>query len=202
MLSAWPLSTPSYTGSRQYKILLYAFLLGIGNGTIGVINTHIIGLPLFMDTIGTLISTAVFGLWPGIVTAVTTHMLSELLRGITGADFTLPWIICSSSSVITLAILIRHNMFETFFHAVIATILITLVNSITGAFVAIVFFSGVTIHPVDYITTAFLSVGQSFFTSAFWARIPINLIDKGIAVFITFGLCYYLRIKRREEEEF
>ncbi|MCF7949329.1 MAG: hypothetical protein K9M94_12145 [Spirochaetia bacterium] len=202
MLTAWPLSKSAYTGFRQYKILLYALLLGIGDGAVGVINTHIIGFPLFMDTIGTLISTAAFGFWPGIVSAVTTHSFTELLRGLTGADFTLPWIICSSASVITLAVLIRYKLFENFFHAVLATILITLVNSISGAFVATFFYSGITIHPVDYITTAFLSVGHSFFTSAFWARIPINMIDKGIAVFITFGLFYYLRTKRREKEEF
>ncbi len=202
MLTAWPLSIPAYTGFRKYKILLYALLLGIGDAAIGVINTHIIGLPLFMDTIGTLISTAVFGLWPGIVSAITTHLFTELLRGITEANFSLPWILCSSSSVITLALLIRYRLFENFFHAVLATILITLVNSISGAFVATFFFSGITIHPVDYITTAFLSVGHSFFTSAFWARIPINMIDKGIAVFITFGIFYYLRVKRSEKEEF
>jgi energy-coupling factor transport system substrate-specific component len=96
--------------------------------------------------------------------------------------------ICSLSSVITLALMIRFDLFKTFIHAVLATILITFVNSITGALVANFFFSGITVHPVDYIMTAFLSVGQSFLSASFWARLPINLIDKGIAVFIVFGI--------------
>ena len=163
----------------------------------GIINAHVLELPLFLDTIGTLLSTALWGFWPGAVTAVSTHLLQESLRGITGANLNLPWMICSLSSVITLALMIRFDLFKTFIHAVMATILITLANSISGALVATLFFSGITIHPVDYIMTAFLSVGQSFFSASFWARLPINLIDKGIAVFIVFGITELMRIKKK-----
>ncbi|HKK64840.1 MAG TPA: hypothetical protein VJ967_03220 [Clostridia bacterium] len=197
MIPAWPHSKPAYTGRQQYKILFYAVLLGIANGTMGIINAHVLELPLFLDTIGTLLSTALWGFWPGAVTAVSTHLLQESLRGITGANLNLPWMICSLSSVITLALMIRFDLFKTFIHAVMATILITLANSISGALVATLFFSGITIHPVDYIMTAFLSVGQSFFSASFWARLPINLIDKGIAVFIVFGITELMRIKKK-----
>ena len=201
MLTAWPLAKPAYTGLQQYKILFYAVLLGVANGLTGILNSHVLEFPLFMDTIGTLLSTALWGFWPGAVTAAATHLLMEALRGITGANFNLPWVICSFSSVITLSLMIRFNLFNTFIHAVLATILVTFANSITGAVVATLFFSGITIHPVDYIMTAFISVGQSFLSAAFWARLPVNLIDKGIAVFITFGISYYLRTQSDSEEE-
>jgi len=106
--------------------------------------------------------------------------------------------ICSLSSVVVLSLLIRFDLFKTFIHALLATFLITFANSITGALVATMFFSGITIHPVDYIMTAFLSVGQSFLSASFWARLPINLIDKGIAVFIVFGITELMRIKKKE----
>lgn len=201
MIPAWPLAKPAYTGLRQFKILIFAVFLAVANGVIGTINSHVLEFPLFMDTIGTLLSTALWGFWPGAVTAAATHLLLEALRGITGAYFNLPWMICSLSSVITLSLLIRFDLFKTFIHAVLATILITFANSITGAAVAVMFFSGITIHPVDYIVTAFISVGQSFLSAAFWARLPVNLIDKGIAVFITFGLTYYLSPQSKSEEE-
>lgn len=201
MIPAWPRSKPAYTGLQQLKILFFAVLLGIANGTMGIISAHVLEFPLFLDTIGTLLSTALWGFWPGAVTAVSTHVLMEFLRGLTGANTNLPWMICSLSSVITLALMIRFDLFKTFIHAVLATILITFANSITGALVATLFFSGITIHPVDYIMTAFLSVGQSFLSAAFWARLPVNLIDKGIAVFIVFGLTYLMRLKRGSSEE-
>ena len=97
--------------------------------------------------------------------------------------------------------MIRFDLFKTFIHAVLATVLITFANSLTGAFVATLFFSGITVHPVDYIMTAFLSVGQSFLSASFWARLPVNLIDKGIAVFIVFGITYLMRTKRSNPEE-
>src|SRR6056297_3987890 len=201
MIPAWPYSRPAYTGLQQYKFLFYAVLLGIANGTMGIMNAHVLEFPLFLDTIGTLLSTALWGFWPGAVTAVSTHLLQESLRGITGANLNLPWMICSLSSVITLALMIRFDLFKTFIHAVMATILITFTNSISGALVATLFFSGITIHPVDYIMTAFLSVGQSFLSASFWARLPINLIDKGIAVFIAFGITYLMRSGHSNSEE-
>lgn len=201
MIPAWPLSKPAYTGLQQFKILFYAVLLGIANGLMGIINAHVLELPLFLDTIGTLLSTALWGFWPGAVTAVSTHLLQESLRVFTGANFNLPWMICSLSSVITLSLLIRFDLFKTFIHAVLATILITFANSITGAIVATLFFSGITIHPVDYIMTAFVSVGQSFLSASFWARLPVNLIDKGIAVFIVFGSTYLIRMKSENEAD-
>jgi energy-coupling factor transport system substrate-specific component len=83
----------------------------------------------------------------------------------------------------------------------VAAVCIALINSITGAIVAVLFFSGLTVHPVDYIVTAFLSLGQSFVSAAFWARIPINLIDKGIAVFVTFWLKILWDRRRGKGEE-
>ncbi|MFO7731921.1 MAG: hypothetical protein R6V86_14280 [Spirochaetia bacterium] len=201
MIPAWPHSKPAYTGLQQLKILFFALLLGIANGTMGIISAHVLEFPLFMDTIGTLLSTALWGFWPGAVTAVSTHVLMELLRGLTGANINLPWMICSLSSVIVMALMIRFDLFHTFIHAVLATFLITFANSITGALVATLFFSGITVHPVDYIMTAFLSVGQSFLSASFWARLPVNLIDKGIAVFIVFGITYLMRSRRINSEE-
>src|SRR6056297_3232631 len=110
MIPAWPYSKPAYSGLQQYKILFFALLLGVANGTMGIINAHVLEFPLFFDTIGTLLSTALWGFWPGAVSAVSTHLLQEALRGVTGALLNFPWMICSLSSVITLSLLIRFNL--------------------------------------------------------------------------------------------
>ncbi len=201
MIPAWPLRIRAYSGFQQLRILLYAVFLGVANAAVGIVSSHVLDIPLFMDTIGTLVSTALLGFWPGAVTAFTTHAVMEAMRGVTGANFNLPWVICSLSSVLTLALLIRFGLFESILHAVVVAICIALINSITGAIVAVLFFSGLTVHPVDYIVTAFLSLGQSFLSASFWARIPINLIDKGIAVFITFWLKILWDRRRDEREE-
>ena len=71
---------------------------------------------------------------------------------------------------------------------------VALVTSLIGAFAAVFFFfSEVTVHPVDYIATSFLSWRWTIFSTAFWGRVPVNLIDKGIAVFATFGVYQYVR---------
>ena len=140
-------------------------------------NIAWLGLPLFLDMIGTLFITVFFGLLPGIITGILTHI------GVTSYTFTH----VSICSALLLWFLIRKRQFTTLIHAVLATIYITFLNAIFGALTAAIIYKGFTYHPIDNLVTSFLSIGQSMVSSAFWARIPINLIDKGIAVFISFG---------------
>ncbi len=144
--------------------------------------------PLFLDMIGTLFITVFFGLVPGIITGILTNI------GAISYQFTH----VSVCSALLLWFLIRKRQFNTLIHAVLATIYITFLNAILGALTAALLYKGFTYHPIDNLVTGFLSIGQSLLTSAFWARIPVNLIDKGIAVFISFGAMKLYMYKRRQ----
>jgi len=180
--------------------VLFALLLGLFNSASAYVNVYILKLPLFMDTIGTLISTVFLDLIPGLLTAAATHLIPEL-TGWYGNM--LPWMLCSMVSAVVIWGLCERHHFHTVIHGLFATVFITFANAITGAVIAVFFYSGMTDHPVDYLVTSFLSIGQNLISAAFWSRLPINLIDKGIAVYITLGLlswCRY-RIKSREGNE-
>ena len=49
---------------------------------------------------------------------------------------------------------------------------------------------------MDYITKVLIMTGQSIFSSAFIARIFVNLVDKGIAVLIAYLI--YTNVKKKE----
>ena len=172
-----------------------SLMLGVFNAFLGHANSFIFHLPLFLDTIGTLISTALFGLAAGIATAVVTHITPDLFSFMAGGY--LPWVFCSIASALTLWLFLRNNRFSNMLHLISVTLAVTLANAFTGAVVAVFFYSGMTNHPVDFLMTGFVSIGQSLFSAAFWARIPVNFIDKGIAVLVTFVL--YRFCNRRGE---
>ncbi len=167
-------------------VVVLSIILGTLNSFLGHANSFIFHLPLFLDTIGTLISTALFGLAAGLLTAGVTHITPDLFSFMAGGY--LPWVFCSAASAVSLWIFIRSHRFSNLLHVSLVTITVTLANAFTGAIVAVFFFSGMTNHPVDFLMTGFVSIGQSLFSAAFWARIPANFIDKGIAVLITFGI--------------
>lgn len=184
-------------------VVLASVLLGILNSVIGNFNSYVLHLPLFLDTIGTLVSTALFGLVPGLITAVVTHITPTIVTLWETGNF-FPFVICSMASALTLWIFMKHGKFDNLLHAILVSVVVTLANAVTGSAVAVFFFSGITNHPVDYMMTGFLSIGQNLLSAAFWARIPVNLIDKGIAVFIAFGVykwCLYRKRRSTSEED-
>lgn len=180
---------------RKHPVLITAMVLFAGLLQTGlvIINYEVLRTPLFLDTIATLISTAAFGMTAGSLTAVVTHLLLEINSGFSG-DF-LPWVIVNISSAAVLGILVKKQLFSTILHCFIAVLAITLVNSVLGAIIATAFYGGITGHRVDYIVTSFLAIGQSLTSASFFSRLPINIIDKGIAVIAAymFNLFWFSR---------
>ncbi|MDZ7792211.1 MAG: hypothetical protein U5P10_00550 [Spirochaetia bacterium] len=181
-------------------IVLAAVLLGVFNAFLGYANAHVFHLPLFLDTIGTLVSVSLFGLIPGLITALVTHLTPDLFPFM--ADDYMFWVFCNFASAITLWLFIRTGRFLRVLYVLLVTVVVSLVNALVGSAVAVFFFSGITDHPVDYMMTGFISIGRGLFSAAFWARIPVNLIDKGIAVLIAFLLYRWCWRKKSDDEAF
>jgi energy-coupling factor transport system substrate-specific component len=180
------------TNSRSYAslsrhpavIVIGVLLLAFFNAGADYVNDRALHIPLFLDTIGTLLATVLFGLLPGVAAAVATHLFLELLNGPSGLY--LPWMACSISSAVILWWLIRRGAFETPLHALLAALWIALANALIGAMVAALLFTGDTGHAVDYVASALYALGQGVFSAAFLARLPVNVADKAIAVFVAF----------------
>lgn len=187
---------------RKRPILVGLFVLGWGfiDAILHTINVNFWNLPLFFDTIGTLVVAAGFGILPGLITAVFTHFSWELINGLTGVY--LPWMAINMSSALIMGYMGQKEMFSTPIHIVVAIVSITLVNAVLGAFIATVLYSGITEHQVDYLVVSFIATGQQIAGAAFWARIPVNIIDKGLAVMIAFLFAHFWfeKWKVREEE--
>jgi energy-coupling factor transport system substrate-specific component len=185
---------PSFLLSAAAAVVLAFF-----NAALHYLNLSWIGLPLFLDMICTFISTLFFGLAPGLITALCTHGFIEILQGFPLESIT--WVQNSLLSALLFWILIRKGLFKNLLHAILASVYITILNAVLGAITATFLYSGLTGHPVDNLVTGFLSIGNTLISATFWGRIPINLMDKGLAVFISFGLMkLYIRRQTQEPE--
>jgi energy-coupling factor transport system substrate-specific component len=167
-------------------IVLLVIGLALVNAGADYLNDRSLQIPLFFDTIGTLVVTALFGLIPGLATAIGTHLWMEIINGPSGIY--LPWMACKMSSAVILWILMRRGRFQTPVHALLAGLWIALANAFIGAVVAATLFTGDTEHAVDFVATALYSLGQSVFSAAFFARVPVNIADITIAAFLAYGV--------------
>ena len=97
------------------------------------------------------------------------------------------------STGLIIGVMAGTGHFRSGVHALIAVVLVTASNSLLGALIATYLYGGITgSAAVDYVVIGLLSTGRTVLSSAFLARIPANLVDKGIAVFAAFILLGFL----------
>ncbi len=159
-------------------LLVSATLLPLLNALLGLAIKD--RLPFFMDSIFTAVAAAVLGPWQGMVTALVTNVFQELFLGFTGTY--LPFAICGVATALIVALFARSARYWNPLGFILCVALVTLANSLLGALVATFVFGGGSRSNIDGIVAGFALFTDTIFTAAFLARIPINFIDKSIAV--------------------
>ncbi|WP_455381409.1 hypothetical protein [Salinispira pacifica] len=159
------------------------------NLVLSVIN-NALNLPFFMDSIGTAVVSAAFGIVPGLIAAVGTELLFELVYGWTFRF--LPFAVCGIATVLIIRAFVAAGRFETVGEALLASLAVAMANALLGGVISAFVFGGITGAGIDYLVTGMVAAGQSVLTASFWARVPANLIDKTLAVLVAFFVRYPL----------
>jgi len=184
----WRSRLKESTDTRNKNALLWAagaIILGsLANALLDVGNIAIKS-PFFFDSILTAVSGAVFGPLAGVLRGLATHLWLEAFHGWDGTW--IPFVVCNMATGLIVGFMARSRRLNTVLKILLGSFFVAIANAILGGMVDFYFFKGVTTHPSDYLVTGLVLAGQSLFSAAFWARIPINLIDKGIAVVIAFA---------------
>jgi len=162
------------------------------NGVINLAGDKL-GIPLFLDSIFTAVTAALFGIIPGLLTGLFTNLFQELIRGF--PLYLYPFALVNMATGIIVGLLVKQGYFKTFFGVFLVIIYTALANAILGAIIVTIVFGGITNEEVDYIVKVILMTGQSVFSSAFIARIFINLVDKGIAVLAAYFI--YVQVRKK-----
>ncbi len=166
------------------------FIAGMLNALLVVVNTHLF-LPFFIDSIFTACAGALFGWLPGLIVGFWTNFASEMILGFPMTM--LPFAVCNMSTGLIVGLMSSRGLFRSGMHALVAVLLVTASNSLLGALIATFLYGGITgTAAVDYVVVGLLAAGRTVLSAAFLARIPANLVDKGIAVFVAFVLQGYL----------
>lgn len=157
--------------------------LGVAINLVGGQVATRLQLPLFLDSIGTAIISAIMGPFVGAVSGVLFNIIAAILNGnLMNSLFGL----CNLATAFIVGFMVRFGKFKTVVHVVIATVAVALANAIMGAPIAVVVYGGIQGSGIDLATAGFLALGRDILSAAFLARVPINLVDKGIAVIIAW----------------
>ncbi len=143
-------------------------------------------LPFFLDSILTAVAAAIFGPLQGLLTAVLTNAVHEAVNGFPGVH--LPFSVCGAATALIVWAFVRRGRYESPLAASLCVGAVTLANALLGAAIAVLVYGGSTRMNIDNIVAGFALLTDSIFTAAFLARLPINVVDKAIAVLPALAL--------------
>jgi energy-coupling factor transport system substrate-specific component len=176
-------SVDASTGKLRVTYMAILIPLGAAINLVGGQANLALKLPVFMDSIGTAIIAAIMGPYIGAISGVLYNIIAAIISGnLMNSLFG----ICNLATAFIVGFMVKCGVFRTVVHAVIATVLVALANALLGAPIAVVVYGGIQGSGVDFAVAGLLALGNDILSAAFLARVPINLVDKGIAVFIAW----------------
>ncbi len=179
-------------GIKAWGFLIFA---AAANAALSWVNMRL-DSPLFFDSIFTAVAAALYGPIAGMVVGLVSHIIMEAVHGFNGLF--IAFSPCNIATGLIVGAAARAGFFDSFHQAILCTVAVAAANSVLGAVIAYIVFGGHTQHASDNLVAAFLLAGSSLFGASFWARVPANLIDKGIAVMAAFAV---LKIGNRRTEQ-
>jgi energy-coupling factor transport system substrate-specific component len=160
--------------SSKTMILTYS-ALGIAVNVI--LGTIVSGLKiplLFLDTIGTVLISVLFGPWWG---ALTGGLTNVVLGATTGASAMFFGIVNIAIALVAGYIAKKFD-FRKWYVALITGLLLSVVAPLIGTPIAVAIYGGLNGSGMDLVVLWLRSSGESVFASTFISRITGNFVDK------------------------
>ncbi len=151
----------------------------------GAYFAQLLKLPIWLDTIGTMISAILVGPW----NAAIAGALTNLIKWITFDPVAGPYAITNAAIGITLGMLYRKGWFSakpTVSQIIKSGIIIAVVATVISAPITVYMFGGVTGGGVDLITAMLLGTGGmgGLLTAVFSSELIGDLLDKLISLVV------------------
>ena len=170
---------------NKYMSMLMISILGgvIVNSGFGFIS-YIFGLPLYLDTIGTIGVASVAGVLPALIVAVCTNIVCGFFNQ-TAIYYSLISILIA---IIAGSWLPRKKK-ERPVPAVVTIIVIALISGVLGSGIQLILFGAPQLRIVTYFSNYLtLNFIPKFEINYFIVHVLINLIDKGLCTFVGIGI--------------
>ena len=144
-----------------------------------VVSTMKIPL-LFLDTIGTVLISVLFGPWWGVLTGGLTNVVLGATTGASAIFFGL----VNIAIALVVGSIARKFDFTKWYVALITGLVISIVAPLIGTPIAVAVYGGLNGSGMDFVVLWLRSSGESVFASTFISRITGNLVDKLLTCFL------------------
>jgi energy-coupling factor transport system substrate-specific component len=166
-------------------------LIPIGAGLNIVVGSIVqtLRLPLYLDTIGTILVAMLAGPW----VAVVTGGLTNVVLGFTVGPQLIPFALVNAAIALVVGYLATRGWFRIdhsveYWRLIVTGIIIAVIATVVSAPLVVYLFGGITPSATGAITAFFLATGSQIWTSVLAASFLIEPIDKIASVVIAYLL--------------
>lgn len=141
-------------------------------------------LPIFLDSIGTVLVALLAGPWA----AGLTGLLSNLIWGLVSDPVAAAFAPVAMVIGIAAGLLAQAGMFRTWWRAAISGVIIAVALSIIAVPIRVYMFGGVTGSGADFIVAYLRATGRDLFSSVIITVIGENVIDKVVTALLAWAI--------------
>jgi energy-coupling factor transport system substrate-specific component len=177
--------------NKKVYVLTFCGIAIAVNIVLGII-TSTLKLPLYMDTLGTIITAVLIGPLPGVAVGALTNIITGFMYSLQD----IPFLLVNVAVALITGLLAKKYKFK-LTTAIVCGLILSIVCPLIGTPIGILIYGGLTGTVSDVIVLALKSSGSSIFAASFIAKIGNNLIDKVGTCIIAYGLIRYLPISMK-----
>ncbi len=161
-------------------LMAVAIVLNIVLGQV----VSLLKLPIFLDSIGTVLVALLAGPWAGGLTGLLTNLIWGMISDPVAAAF------APVNMMIGIAagLCAKYGLFKKWWQAILSGVIITIALSIVAIPIRVYMFGGVTGSGADFITAYLLATGRDLFSAVIITVITDNLIDKVVTALLAWGI--------------
>ncbi|MCI8561350.1 MAG: ECF transporter S component [Dorea sp.] len=159
---------------RNRKVYVVAFcgICVAMNIVLGIV-TSALGIPLYLDTLGTVLSAAIIGPVPGIIVGALSNIITGLMYSVSDIPF------CLVNMAVGLIVGLVAKKFKfTIVSAVITGLVLSFVCPAIGTPIGIYVYGGLNGSASDVLVMSLVQAGKDIFQASFLRNVASNLIDK------------------------
>jgi energy-coupling factor transport system substrate-specific component len=170
--------------------------IGVGINVVGGTIIQTLRIPLFMDTIGTMLVAILAGPFVGIVAGVLTN----IVLGFTAGPQLVPFAIVNAVIAVVAGVLAQRGWLQIedaieYWKLVAAGLLTAVVATIFSAPISVYGFGGVTPGAQGALTSFFLASGQGLWESVIGASGVSEPIDKTVSFFVAYAIARAIPVR-------
>jgi energy-coupling factor transport system substrate-specific component len=148
-------------------------------------------LPVFLDSIGTVLVAVLAGPWAGALTGI----LSNIIWGLLIDPGAFPWFPVAAVIGLVAGICANFGLFKAWWKVVITGFLVALAAVIVSTPIGVYLFGGITGSGSTFITAYLLATGQELFTAVLSTNFLVEPVDKIITCLLAWLIIRSLSVR-------